>query len=105
MLAGDGGRDALIYGTFGQGMCCTDGEWTLILPPDRELPLFAYSTMVPATIAPGDHSGRARALHPRRRAAAMENPGIAGRVPAIAALSTANLYSITAAAIRSRSAT
>ncbi|MBW7883537.1 MAG: sulfatase, partial [Caldilineaceae bacterium] len=22
-------RDALLYGTFGQGVCCTDGEWTI----------------------------------------------------------------------------
>lgn len=56
MLAGDGtgGRDAVIYGTFGQGLCCTDGEWTLIQPPDRDLPLYAYSTMVPTTIEPQD---------------------------------------------------
>lgn len=54
MLRKGAGRDAVIYGTFGQGMCCTDGEWTLILPPDRDLPLFAYSTMVPTTILPGD---------------------------------------------------
>jgi arylsulfatase A-like enzyme len=54
MLGGKAGREAVIYGTFGQGMCCTDGEWTLVLPPDREMPLFAYSTMVPTTIAPGD---------------------------------------------------
>ena len=39
-------RTELIYGTFGQGMCCTDGEWTLIQPPDRAKPVFAYSSMV-----------------------------------------------------------
>lgn len=56
MLQGDGGngRDAVIYGTFSHGLCCTDGEWTLIQPPDRSLPLNAYSTMVPTTIAPQD---------------------------------------------------
>jgi arylsulfatase A-like enzyme len=47
-------RNAVIYGTFGQGICCTDGEWTLIQPPDREKPLYAYSTMVPTTIEPQD---------------------------------------------------
>lgn len=51
---GGTGRDALLYGTFGQGLCCTDGEWTLIQPPDRSLPVYAYSSMVPATIAPPD---------------------------------------------------
>jgi arylsulfatase A-like enzyme len=54
LLDGNEGRDAVIYGTFGQGLCCTDGDWTLILPPDRTLPLHAYSTMVPTTIAGGD---------------------------------------------------
>ena len=55
MLAnGDGGRDALLYGTFGQGLCCTDGEWTLIQPPRRDLPVYAYSSMVPTTIIPPD---------------------------------------------------
>lgn len=58
MLRSGDGRDAVIYGTFGQGMCCTDGEWTLILPPDREMPLYAYSTMMPTTLAgdiPAEH--------------------------------------------------
>jgi arylsulfatase A-like enzyme len=56
MLAEDAapGRDAVIYGTFGQGLCCTDGEWTLMQPPDRDRPLFAYSSMVPTTIEPQD---------------------------------------------------
>ena len=44
----------MIYGTFSHGLCCTDGEWTLIQPPDRSLPLYAYSTMVPTTIEPQD---------------------------------------------------
>jgi arylsulfatase A-like enzyme len=56
LLAGDqtNARNTVIYGTFGQGLCCTDGEWTLIQPPDRSQPLFAYSTMVPTTIDPKD---------------------------------------------------
>ncbi|MBY5610384.1 sulfatase [Rhizobium leguminosarum] len=56
LLKGDtsNARNAVIYGTFGQGICCTDGEWTLIQPPDREKPLYAYSTMVPTTIEPQD---------------------------------------------------
>ena len=56
LLSGDfsSARDAVIYGTFGQGICCTDGEWTLIQPPDRTKPLYAYSTMVPTTIDPKD---------------------------------------------------
>ncbi|GLQ55870.1 sulfatase [Devosia nitrariae] len=55
MIAEDGdGREALLYGTFGQGLCCTDGEWTLIQPPDRSMPVFAYSTMVPTTIMAPD---------------------------------------------------
>jgi hypothetical protein len=54
MLAGGKGRDAVLYGTFGQGICCTDGEWTLIQPPDRSKPLYAYSSMVPTTIIAPD---------------------------------------------------
>jgi len=49
-MRGAGGRDAVIYGIFEQGLCCTDGEWTLIQPPDRTRPIYAYSTMVPTTI-------------------------------------------------------
>ena len=62
LMVGDpaAGRDALIYGTFGEGICCTDGEWTLMQPPQRDLPLYAYSTMIPpmalkATDLPVDH--------------------------------------------------
>jgi hypothetical protein len=54
LLAGGAGRDAVLYGTFGQGLCCTDGEWTLIQPPDRSKPLYAYSSMVPTTIIAPD---------------------------------------------------
>lgn len=39
-------RDALLYGTFGQGLCCTDGEWTLLKAPERDDPLFAYSSLL-----------------------------------------------------------
>jgi arylsulfatase A-like enzyme len=51
---GQAGREAVLYGTFGQGLCCTDGEWTLIQPPQRDQPLYAYSSMVPTTIIPPD---------------------------------------------------
>ena len=33
-------REAVVYGTFGQGVCCTDGEWTLIKSPEHDRPLF-----------------------------------------------------------------
>jgi hypothetical protein len=58
LLAGDvsSARETVIYGTFGQGLCCTDGEWTLIQPPDRTKPLHAYSTMIPTTIEPQDRA-------------------------------------------------
>lgn len=39
-------HERLIYGTFGQGVCLTDGEWTLFKSPERLTgdPLYAYST-------------------------------------------------------------
>lgn len=40
------GRPALLYGTFAQGLCCTDGEWTVFKSPEREGPLHAYSSMI-----------------------------------------------------------
>jgi arylsulfatase A-like enzyme len=44
LLAGDEfRRDALLYGTFGQGVCCTDGEWTLFRSPVGG-PLYSYSS-------------------------------------------------------------
>ena len=48
LLAGDptAGRTALLYGTFDQGLCCTDGEWTLLKAPERDGPLNVYSTMI-----------------------------------------------------------
>ena len=37
-------REALIYGTFGQGVCCTDGTWSIFKSPGPgNQPLFAYS--------------------------------------------------------------
>lgn len=41
-----GSRDAVLYGTFGQGICVTDGEWTLFRSPVEGKPLFSYSTMI-----------------------------------------------------------
>jgi len=48
LLRGDSSRsrEALAYGTFGQGVCCTDGEWTLIKSPARDAPLYYYSAMI-----------------------------------------------------------
>lgn len=42
----DNGCEALLYGTFGQGVCCTDGEWTLFKSPERGKPLYYYSSMI-----------------------------------------------------------
>ncbi|MDJ0612196.1 MAG: sulfatase [Rhizobiaceae bacterium] len=39
-------RDAISYGTFGQGVCVSDGEWTLFKAPVEGMPLFSYSTMI-----------------------------------------------------------
>lgn len=64
LLAGGGAhRDALLYGTFGQGVCCTDGEWTLFRSPLGG-PLYSYSSNLveslvvdglaaPADVVPG----------------------------------------------------
>lgn len=41
-----GWRDALLYGTFGEGVCCTDGEWTLYKSPTGDAPLYAYSSLL-----------------------------------------------------------
>ena len=45
-LSGGETRDAILYGTFGQGVCITDGEWTLFKAPVEGKPLFTYSTMI-----------------------------------------------------------
>ena len=46
----DGGensiRSEILYGTFGQGICITDGKWTLFKSPVQDAPLFYYSTMI-----------------------------------------------------------
>lgn len=39
-------RDAVLYGTFGQGVCATDGEWTILKAPEPGLPLYLYSTAI-----------------------------------------------------------
>ncbi|MCI0395629.1 MAG: sulfatase [Chloroflexi bacterium] len=48
LLTGDAtnSRPALLYGTFGQGVCCTDGEWTLFKSPERDEPLYVYSSLL-----------------------------------------------------------
>ena len=42
----DDHRDALLYGTFGQGVCLTDGEWTVFKSPVSEESLFSYSSLL-----------------------------------------------------------
>ncbi len=39
-------RDAVLYGTFGQGVCATDGEWTILKSPLPDKPLYLYSTSI-----------------------------------------------------------
>jgi arylsulfatase A-like enzyme len=39
-------RDGLLYGTFGQGVCCTDGEWTIFKAPTGAAPLYSYSSLL-----------------------------------------------------------
>jgi arylsulfatase A-like enzyme len=39
----DNHRDTLLYGFFGQGVCVTDGEWTLFKSPQLDEPLYYYS--------------------------------------------------------------
>lgn len=46
VLEGVKARTAVLYGTFGQGVCVTDGEWTLFKAPVEDKPLFTYSTMI-----------------------------------------------------------
>ena len=38
-------HSALLYGSFGQGLCCTDGDWTIIKGPAEDGPLYSYSTL------------------------------------------------------------
>jgi arylsulfatase A-like enzyme len=46
LLDGSAGPEALLYGTFGEGVCCTDGEWTLFKSPTGDAPLYAYSSLL-----------------------------------------------------------
>ncbi len=39
-------REALLYGTFGQGVCATDGEWTIFKSPENEGPLYCCSSSI-----------------------------------------------------------
>lgn len=43
---GASGREALLYGQFGQGVCATDGEWTIFKSPESDGPLHYYSSMI-----------------------------------------------------------
>ncbi|MEM9220814.1 MAG: sulfatase [Pseudomonadota bacterium] len=43
---GEPPRGEITYGTFGQGVCITDGTWTLFCSPKQGEPLFSYSTMI-----------------------------------------------------------
>lgn len=45
-LCGEKLRDTVLYGTFGQGVCITDGDWILFKSPVKGKPLFTYSTMI-----------------------------------------------------------
>ena len=42
----EAGRPSILYGTFGQGICITDGDWTLFKSPVEGQPLNTYSTMI-----------------------------------------------------------
>jgi hypothetical protein len=47
VLSGEGrGRDFTYWGTFGAGICCTDGDYVLLQGPDGEAPLYSYSAMM-----------------------------------------------------------
>lgn len=46
LTGGEPGRDALLYGTFGEGVCCTDGEWTIFKSPTGDAPLYSYSSQL-----------------------------------------------------------
>ena len=38
-------QSSVLYGSFGNGLCCTDGDWTIIKAPDHDGPLYSYSTL------------------------------------------------------------
>lgn len=46
LRGGEAVHDGLIYGTFGRGIGCTDGEWTLLQAPLQDGPLYYYSTSI-----------------------------------------------------------
>jgi len=39
-------RDTILYGTFGQGVCISDGTWCLFKAPLADADLYSYSTML-----------------------------------------------------------
>ena len=39
-------RDAVLYGTFGQGICATDGNWSILKSPETDGELNLYSTSI-----------------------------------------------------------
>lgn len=39
-------RDFVLYGTFGQGICISNHDWTLFKSPVPDKPLFTYSTQI-----------------------------------------------------------
>jgi arylsulfatase A-like enzyme len=43
---GRAAREAVLYGTFGQGICLSDGDWSLFKAPIEGKPLYTYSTMI-----------------------------------------------------------
>jgi arylsulfatase A-like enzyme len=45
LAGGASDRGALLYGSFGQGVCCTNGEWTIFRSPVGG-PLYAYSSQL-----------------------------------------------------------
>lgn len=42
----DNSRRGVVYGTFGEGVCVTDGEWTLFKSPERQEGLNLYSSSI-----------------------------------------------------------
>jgi hypothetical protein len=44
------GREAILYGLFGEGLCCTDGDWSVFKGPEGDGPLYYYSTSIYKTL-------------------------------------------------------
>lgn len=42
---GSSHQEGVLYGTFGQGVCCTDGKWSLFKSPASHLGLYSYSSL------------------------------------------------------------